>query len=182
MMQLLGEKTGVSPMQIEQIYKGFFPGWGEDMLHLADYFTNVYTNDKYNPNEELKLEHFPILDRAYTSGISKITQYELDMFDELEDGLDNFLSESQIIEIMMFDEERIKNWFKDKDNQLKISRRPVLFKYLQDISTLNASIRKTSRDKTLSNDSRNSTILKYQLMKKRLAKDALKGLEVLKRF
>tara|TARA_R110000824_G_scaffold118792_1_gene271184 strand:- start:617 stop:4690 length:4074 start_codon:yes stop_codon:yes gene_type:complete len=182
MMQLLGEKTGVSPMQIEQVYKGFFPGWGEDMLHLADYFTNVYTNDKYNPNEELKPEHFPILDRAYTSGIPKITQYELDMFDELEDGLDNFLSESQIIEIMMFDEERIKNWFKDKDNQLKISRRPVLFKYLQDISTLNASIRKTSRDKTLSNDSRNSTILKYQLMKKRLAKDALKGLEVLKRF
>ena len=181
-MQALGEKTGMSPMMIEQVWKGFFPGLGEDALHLADYFTNVYTNDKYNPGEELKPEHFPILDRAYTGGIPKITQYELDMFDELEDGLDDFLSESQITEIMMFDEERIKKWFEDEDNQLKISRRPLLFKYLQDISSINAEIRKTSRDTHMNNDSKNRKILELQLMKKRLAKDALQGLEILKRF
>ena len=104
------------------------------------------------------------------------------MFDELEDGLDDFLSESQITEIMMFDEERIKKWFEDEDNQLKISRRPLLFKYLQDISSINAEIRKTSRDTHMNNDSKNRKILELQLMKKRLAKDALQGLEILKRF
>ena len=34
----------------------------------------------------------------------------------------------------------------------------------------------------MNNDSKNRKILELQLMKKRLAKDALQGLEILKRF
>ena len=182
-MHALGNATGMSPIMLEQVYDSIFPGLGEHFLTLADFFTNVVTDDKYNFEQlPITLEQIPILDRLYEDGIPQISQQELDMFDEVEDGLSEYLSQNQIAELFFADETRIKNWYNSPENKYKIARRPVLFEYLQLVGTINSNIRNTLINKDLSKDSRYRRILKYQHQKRDLANKYLEAIEKSKRL
>ena len=104
------------------------------------------------------------------------------MFDEVEDGLSEYLSQNQIAELFFADETRIKNWYNSPENKYKIARRPVLFEYLQLVGTINSNIRNTLINKDLSKDSRYRRILKYQHQKRDLANKYLEAIEKSKRL
>jgi hypothetical protein len=182
-VKLLGDKTGVSPMLIEQVYAGFFPGLGEKFLHLADFSTNLLTDNKYSHDKgPLSLEDIPILDRIYEDGLPQITQQELDMFDAVEDGLDEFLSEQQVAELFFADEERINNYFNDPDNLWKIEQRPLLFEYLKLTGSINNEIRLVFFQKDINQDVKHRKILKLNQQKRDLATTYLDALNKLKKY
>ena len=177
-MNALGDATNTSPILIEQVYKNIMPGLGEHFLSLGDYFVNVATDDKYNlnPNRKITLEDIPIFDRAYEDGIPQISQYELDMFDKMDDALGDYLSETQLAELLVADPERIENWLSQDANREKMVTRSVFYSYLLETSQINTQIRLATQDKNISRDTKYRRILKYQEQKKNLAKMYLNGL------
>lgn len=183
-MNALGDATGASPILIEQIYKNIMPGLGEHFLNLGDYFVNVMTDDKYNysTNKKISLEDLPIFDRAYEDGVPQISQYELDMFDKMDDALGDYLSEVQLGELLMADEERIENWLSQDENRERMVTRSVFYGYLLETAELNTQIRLTTQDKGLNQESKARRILKIQEKKKKLAMQYLDSLEQSKRF
>jgi len=183
-MNALGDATNTSPILIEQIYKNVMPGLGEHFLNLGDLFTNVLTDDKYNysTNKKISLEDIPPFDRAYEDGIPQISQYELDMFDKMDDALGDYLSEVQLGELLMADEERIENWLSQDENKERMITRSVFYGYLLETAELNTQIRLTTQDKGLNQESKARRILKIQEKKKKLAMQYLDSLEQSKRF
>lgn len=183
-MNALGDATGASPILIEQVYKNIMPGLGEHFLNLGDYFVNVMTDDKYNysTNKKISLEDLPIFDRAYEDGVPQISQYELDMFDKMDDALGDYLSEVQLGELLMADEERIENWLSQDENRERMITRSVFYGYLLETAELNTQIRLTTQDKGLNQESKARRILKIQEKKKKLAMQYLDSLEQSKRF
>ena len=183
-MNALGDATGASPILIEQVYKNIMPGLGEHFLNLGDYFVNVMTDDKYNysTNKKISLEDLPIFDRAYEDGVPQISQYELDMFDKMDDALGDYLSEVQLGELLMADEERIENWLSQDENRERMVTRSVFYGYLLETAELNTQIRLTTQDKGLNQESKARRILKIQEKKKKLAMQYLDSLEQSKRF
>ena len=177
-MNALGDATNTSPILIEQVYKNIMPGLGEHFLSLGDYFVNVATDDKYNlnPNRKITLEDIPIFDRAYEDGIPQISQYELDMFDKMDDALGDYLSETQLAELLVADPERIENWLSQDANREKMVTRSVFYSYLLETSQINTQIRLATQDKNISRDTKYRRILKYQEQKKNLAKMYLNSL------
>ena len=160
------------------------PGLGEHFLNLGDYFVNVMTDDKYNysTNKKISLEDLPIFDRAYEDGVTQISQYELDMFDKMDDALGDYLSEVQLGELLMADEERIENWLSQDENRERMVTRSVFYGYLLETAELNTQIRLTTQDKGLNQESKARRILKIQEKKKKLAMQYLDSLEQSKRF
>jgi len=152
-------------------------------LHLADFSTNLLTDNKYSHDKgPLSLEDIPILDRIYEDGLPQITQQELDMFDAVEDGLDEFLSEQQVAELFFADEERINNYFNDSDNLWKIEQRPLLFEYLKLTGSINNEIRLVFFQKDINQDVKHRKILKLNQQKRDLATTYLDALNKLKKF
>ena len=178
----LAKKLNVSPLKIEALYDAFMPGLGRDFLNLADLATNQFTDDKYNPELPFSIENFPILDRVYEDGIPTVSQQEIDMFEQVSDGLGDYISQTLLAELLISDEETVTKWFQDEDNREKIMQRPVLLQYLQQTAILNSQIRQISMDKSSSAKSREKDIYQLQQQKQDMAKEYLEMLEDMKGY
>ena len=104
------------------------------------------------------------------------------MFDDVEDGLDEFLSEQKVAELFFADEERINNYFNDPYNLWKIEQRPLLFEYLKLTGSINNEIRLVFFQKDINQDVKHRKILKLNQQKRDLATTYLDALNKLKKF
>jgi hypothetical protein len=178
----LSKKLNVSPLKVQAVYDAVLPGLGKDFLNLADVVTNHLTDDKFNTDLPFSLENFPILDRMYEDGIPTITQQEIDMFEQVSDGLSDYISETLLVELLVSDEEAVTKWLENEDNREKIMQRPVLLQYLQESAKINSEIRRISMDKTYSAKNRQKDIYQLQQMKQDMAKEYLEMLEDMKDY
>ena len=181
-MIALGNETGMSPIHLEQIYRKMLPGLGEKFLHILDYFTNEVTEGQWDNNRPVTLKDIPVLDRMYEDGIPTITQHEIDAYEEVATGLEDYVSESMIAELLLADDIRINAWLENDDNRDKIMQRPVFLDYLMETGKLNRLIRNTTTDKSLSKDFRNKEVMRLQDQKRKMAEDFLDALEAMRKY
>jgi len=181
-MIALGNETGMSPIHLEQIYRKMLPGLGEKFLHILDYFTNEVTEGQWDNNRPVTLEDIPVLDRMYEDGIPTITQHEIDAYEEVATGLEDYVSESMIAELLLADDTRINAWLKNDDNRDKIMQRPVFLDYLMETGKRNRLIRNTTTDKSLSKDFRHKEVMRLQDQKRKLAEEFLDSLEFMRKY
>ena len=176
-MIALGQWTGISPLRLEAMYEKQLAGLGEYFLHGVDYFTNYVTEGQWDSGLPVTLEDIPILDRAYENGIPTISQQEIEMYDKIAEGLDDYISTNMLTELLFSDEERVTAWLNNEDNRDKIMQRPVFLNYLMENGKINGLIRKLHLTKDISSDSKNRQIIQLQDKKRKIANEYLDLLE-----
>ena len=176
-MIALGQWTGISPLRLEAMYEKQLAGLGEYFLHGVDYFTNYVTKGQWDSGLPVTLEDIPVLDRAYEDGIPTISQQEIEMYDKIAEGLDDYISTNMLTELLFSDEERVTAWLNNEDNRDKIMQRPVFLNYLMENGKINGLIRKLHLTKDISSDSKNRQIIQLQDKKRKIANEYLDLLE-----
>ena len=104
------------------------------------------------------------------------------MFEQVSDGLGDYISQTLLAELLISDEEAVTKWFQNEDNREKIMQRPVLLQYLQESAKINSEIRRISMDKTYSANERQKDIYQLQQRKQDMAKEYLEMLEDMKGY
>ena len=181
-IRVLADQLGMSPLKLEAFYNQLLPGLGKKFLDIADLATNHLTADKFNTELPFSIENFPILDRLYEDGIPTITQPEIDMFENVSEGLKDYVSESLIAELLVADEDAITKWLQNDENREQMLQRPFLLEYLFKSAKFSSEIRRIHFDKSYSPENREKDIFQLTQKKQELAKEYIGYLEDMKDY